>query len=438
MRVVDLIRHKRDGGVLEPAVIAQLVRDVTAGVVPDYQLAAWLMAVYFRGLNADETRALTQAMLHSGEVLDFAALGRPVADKHSTGGVGDKTSLVVAPLAAACGVLVPMISGRGLGHTGGTLDKLASIPGFRTDLDAAEFRRVLECAGCAISGQTATLAPADRRLYALRDVTATVEEISLITASILSKKLAEGLHALVLDVKTGDGAFMKRIEDARRLADVMVAVGTEMGVAVQAVLSDMEQPLGRTVGNALEVEECLEVLQDRGPADLRYLCIELTARLLVLARPAPRTPETLQAARAECAQALATGRAQRTFLSMAAAQGADPRSLQEPGALPQAGRSAVFTAATSGYVHAARAHQLGEAAMLLGAGRATLADVIDPAVGLRLHRKIGEAVTCGEPLCTAYFNRPENWVAVQELLSQAFVIGAEAPPQRPLLQDVIG
>ena len=436
MRVVDLIRHKRDGGVLAPAAIAELVAGITNGSVPDYQVAAWLMAVYFRGLNADETRALTQAMLHSGEVLDFSGLGRPVADKHSTGGVGDKTSLVVAPLAAACGVLVPMISGRGLGHTGGTLDKLAAIPGFRTDLEAAEFRRVLERAGCAISGQTATLAPADRRLYALRDVTATVEEIALITASILSKKLAEGLDALVLDVKTGDGAFMKDLASARRLAQSLVAVGTGMGIAVQAVLSDMEQPLGLTVGNALEVEEALEVLQDRGPADLRELCLELTARLLVLARRAP--PAALAAARAECEQRLATGDAHTAFLRMAGAQGALPRSLQEPGALPQAAHHAVFTASASGFLHTARAHQLGQAAMLLGAGRATLADTIDPAAGLRLHCKSGDAVHQGDALCTAYFNRPELWPPSQALLAQAFQITPQPPPPRRLVHEVLG
>ncbi len=431
-----LIRRKRDGGKLSEAEIAALVAGYTAGATPDYQLSAWLMAVYFRGLDAEETRALTRAMLHSGRVLKLPP-GLPVADKHSTGGVGDKTSLVIAPLAACCDVRVPMISGRGLGHTGGTLDKLESIPGMRVRLSLGEFEAVLERLGCAMIGQTEEIAPADRRLYALRDVTATVESLPLITASILSKKLAEGLDALMLDVKLGDGAFLQAPEQAQTLAATMIRIGEEMGVKVEALLTDMEQPLGRAVGNALEVEECLETLEGGGPAELRELSLELTARMVALARSAnagaAAGAEARTAARAECERALASGAARERFIAMVEAQGAQPGCLEKPRRLPPARLQAEIAAPRAGYVRAARARALGTAAMLLGAGRRQVDDAIDPAAGLRLRAQPGDWVEAGASLCTLYYNQADRLPPARALAASAFELGDEAPAPRPLV-----
>src|ERR1700693_3971173 len=291
MRVVDLIRRKRDSGELTPEEIQQLIAAYTRGDIPDYQMSAWLMAVVLRGMSRPEIAALTEAMLHSGRVLDFSDLAGRKVDKHSTGGVGDKTSLVIAPIVAAGGLMVPMISGRGLGHSGGTLDKLESIPGFNVNLSLTDFRRVLETCGCALIGQTAEIAPADKKIYALRDVTGTVESPALICASIMSKKLAEGIDALVLDVKTGSGAFMKRIEDAEYLAGLVVETGKRMGKKVVALITDMEQPLGRTAGNAMEIAECIEVLGGKGPGDLRELCLELSGWMFFLGAKTPSVAE---------------------------------------------------------------------------------------------------------------------------------------------------
>ena len=432
MRAEELIRRKRDGGKLSESEIGWLVAGYTAGQIPDYQLSAWLMAVYFRSLDGDETRALTRAMLHSGRVLRLAP-GAPVADKHSTGGVGDKTSLVIAPLAACCGVRVPMISGRGLGHTGGTLDKLESIPGFRVKLTLSEFERVLERLGCAMIGQTEEIAPADRRLYALRDVTATVESRPLITASILSKKLAEGLDALLLDVKLGDGAFLQSQIEARALAAGMIQIGEEMGVRVEALLTDMEQPLGEAVGNALEVEECLQVLRGSGPPDLRELCLELTARMVGLARGGGQ--EALEQARADCQRQLASGAALERFRAMAEAQGAEPGSLETPLRLTRARNESTLTAPSAGYINAARARALGTAAMLLGAGRRQVEDVIDAAAGLRVHARLGERVEAGAPLCTLYFNDGERLAEARALAASAFEVAPAPPAARPLVWE---
>ena len=328
MRVTDLIRRKRDGGELTPDEIASLISAYTRGEVPDYQMSAWLMAVLWRGMTRAEIAALTDAMLHSGQVLDFSDLPGRKVDKHSTGGVGDKTSLVLAPVAAAGGLRVPMISGRGLGHTGGTLDKLESIPGFSVDLSLADFRRVLGVCGCALIGQTAEIAPADKKLYALRDVTATVESPALICSSIMSKKLAEGIDALVLDVKVGSGAFMKREEDAVHLADLLVETGTRMGKRVVALITDMDQPLGRAVGNALEVIEALEVLDGRGPADLRDLCLELAAWMFLLGGSVASVAEGKSLA----AEQIACGRAKDKFREIIRLQGGDAARCRRSGA----------------------------------------------------------------------------------------------------------
>src|SRR5712671_1885605 len=331
-RVIDLIRKKRDGGSLSTAEIGYLVDGCTTGSIPDYQVAAWLMAVVVRGMTREETASLTHAMLHSGEVLDLSFLPAKKVDKHSTGGVGDKTSLVLAPLVAAGGLYVPMISGRGLGHTGGTLDKLESIPGFRVGLPVPEFHRVLKACGCSMIGQTESVAPADRKLYALRDVTGTVESPYLICASIMSKKLAEGTDALVLDVKTGSGAFMKKEEDAVFLAELMVETGELMGKQMVALITNMDQPLGRMVGNALEVVESIEVLNGGGPRDLRELCLELAAWMFFLGDASKSVAEGRQLAE----RTIASGKALEKFRQMVKLQGGDPATIDDPGKLPTA------------------------------------------------------------------------------------------------------
>src|SRR6202795_2892990 len=348
MRAVDIIRKKRDAAELSREEIDFLVQGATSGAIPDYQLAAWLMAVIWRGMSAAELAALTEAMLHSGEVIDFSGMPGAKVDKHSTGGVGDKTSLVLAPVVAAGGVKVPMISGRGLGHTGGTLDKLESIPGFNVNLSLRDFRRVLETCGCALIGQTPEIAPADKKLYALRDVTATVESPYLICASIMSKKMAEGIDALVLDVKTGNGAFMKKQADAEYLAQLMVETGTRMGKKVVALITDMEQPLGRKVGNALEVEECIEIMDGKGPNDLRELCLELSAWMFVLGNRS----KSVAAGRALAAEMIASGRARDTFREVIHLQGGDPRVIEDPSRLPHAKHTARVDARRTGYVTA--------------------------------------------------------------------------------------
>ncbi len=438
MRAIDIIRKKRDGRELSRDEIDFLIQGASRETIPDYQLAAWLMAVVWRGMTGAELAALTEAMLHSGEMLDLSTLGASMpgakVDKHSTGGVGDKTSLIVAPVAAVGGLRVPMISGRGLGHTGGTLDKLESIPGFDVNLSLAEFREVVEKCGCAMIGATPEIAPADKRLYALRDVTATVESPYLICASIMSKKLAEGIDALVLDVKTGDGAFMKRQGDAEYLAELMVATGERMGKKVAALITDMEQPLGRAIGNALEVQECVEILHGRGPEDLRALCVELAAWMFVLGGRAGAVEEGRKIA----GQTIASGAAREKFSEMIALQRGDARIVDEPERLPRASRLETVTAAQSGYVTAIRCEQIGVASMMLGGGREKKDDAIDPAAGIVLAKKVGDAVKAGEPLCTAYYNREARHAEAMELLRRCFEIGPEPPARKPLVRKVIG
>lgn len=448
MRAIDIIRKKRDGGELSREEIAFVVDGASRETIPDYQLAAWLMAVVWRGLSTGELAALTDAMLHSGEVLSFSSGrmrsaeepgrvsrdGGTIVDKHSTGGVGDKTSLVLAPLAAAGGLKVPMISGRGLGHTGGTLDKLESIPGFNVNLSLTEFRKVLDGCGCAIVGATPEIAPADKRLYALRDVTATVESPYLICASIMSKKLAEGIDALVLDVKTGNGAFMKRQDDAEYLAKLMVETGERMGKKTVALITDMDQPLGRAVGNALEVEECLDVLRGRGPQDLRELCVELAAWMFVVGGCAPEVDEGKKLAE----ELIASGAAREKFKEMIRLQGGDARVVDEPNRLPHARRQETVMAARSGYVTAIRCEQVGIASVMLGGGRETKDEVIDPAAGITLAKKVGDRVRAGEELFTAHHNHESRHAKAMEILRGCFEISAEPPQQKPLVRKIIG
>ena len=433
MRAVDVIQRKRDGVELSPEEIEFFVRGYAAGQVPDYQASAFAMAVFFRGMTAAETTALTEAMMRTGEVLDFSDLPGPKADKHSTGGVGDKTSLVIAPLAAACGVYVPMISGRGLGHTGGTLDKLESIPGFRVRLSLAELREVLRRSKVGLIGQTPEVAPADRKLYALRDVTATVESRPLIAASIMSKKMAEGIDALVLDVKTGDGAFMKSLEDSKALAETMVEIGRGMGKRVAALITDMEQPLGHAVGNALEVAECVETLKGRGPKDLESLSLELTAWMLHLGGVAPH----LDAARKRVRDALASGAGLGKFREVVELQGGDPRVADDSGVLPRARELLPLRADREGRVTGIACRAVGHAAMLLGAGRETVDSSIDPAVGLVLHKKVGDLVFHGEPILTLHVNDRTRLDEVTALLRDAIRLGPEAPARTPLIHHVL-
>jgi len=442
MRAVDIIRKKRDAAELTREEIEFLIDGATHGSIPDYQLAAFLMAVVWRGMATAELAALTGAMLHSGQILDLSGLRGSKVDKHSTGGVGDKTSLVIAPVVAAAGfdvplgrkrVFVPMISGRGLGHTGGTLDKLESIPGFDVNLAVDEFQQVLERCGCALIGQTPEIAPADKKLYALRDVTATVESPYLICASIMSKKMAEGIDALVLDVKTGDGAFMKKQEDAEHLARLMVDTGNRMGKKVVALITDMDQPLGRKIGNALEVDECLDVLHGGGPPDLRELCDELAAWMFVLGE---RT-ENLEEGRALAAEMIASGRARDTFREIVRAQRGDPGVVDDPGRLPRAKNVAKVKSARAGFVTSIRSEQVGIAGMLIGGGREKKEDAIDPAVGLVMERKIGEAVEAGATLCTVHYNSDARLADAMELLFDSFTIGDAAPAHAPLVRKII-
>ena len=434
MRAVDIIRKKRDAAELSRQEIEFLIEGATHDRIPDYQLAAWLMAVVWRGMTRAELAALTEAMLHSGVVLDFSDLPAPKVDKHSTGGVGDKTSLVIAPVVAAAGLYVPMISGRGLGHTGGTLDKLESIPGFNVNLSLKDFRRVLEACRCGLIGQTPEIAPADKRLYALRDVTSTVESPYLICASIMSKKMAEGIDALVLDVKTGDGAFMKKQADAEYLAELMVETGTRMGKKVVALITDMEQPLGRKVGNALEVEECIEVMNGHGPEDLRELCLELSAWMFVLGNRSKSVAEGRKLA----AEMIASGRARDTFREIVRLQGGDPKVVDDPARLPRARHHAQVHATRAGYVTGIHCEHVGVASMLLGGGREKKEDAVDPAVGLVLEKKIGDAVKAGEPLCTVHYNSDARLAESMALLEGSFQIGPGAPPAQPLVRKIIG
>lgn len=419
---VELIRRKRDGGELAAADIAALIAGYTQGDIPDYQMAAFLMAAFLRGMTTAETRALTEAMLHSGEVVDFSHLPQSKVDKHSTGGVGDKTSLALAPIVAAAGVAVPMISGRGLGHTGGTLDKLESIPGFRTDLSLNAFRRQVEQIGVALIGQTREIAPADKKLYALRDVTGTVESVPLITASIMSKKLAEGIDALVLDVKFGSGAFMKTQADAQALAASLTATGEAMGKRVQALLTDMNQPLGWAVGNALEVVEAQQLLRgERLTGRFADLTFELAAHMLWLGQAVPSVADGHTLAR----DSVTSGRALAKWQAIIEAQGGDPQVAENDCRLPQPAGEIVVRAPRSGVVTAMDTEAIGQAAVLLGAGRLTLDAVIDPAVGFRMEVELGTLVAAGDALVRVYYNTASHLAEIEHRLLAAITITSD-------------
>jgi len=419
MVIPQLIEHKRDGQALTSDQWATLVRDYAAGKVPDYQMAALLMAVYFRGLEPAELAALTDAMIASGDQLRFDGHPVPVADKHSTGGVGDKASLLLAPMVASCGVAVPMMSGRGLGHTGGTLDKLESIPGFRTNLSLQEARAQVDRLGCAMLGQTPEIAPADKRLYALRDVTATVESIPLIAASIMSKKLAEGLTGLVLDVKTGSGAFLTDPERAVELARTMIGLGEARGCPTVALLTAMDRPLGRACGNALEVEEAIEGLRGSGPADLMEVTYTLAGEMLVLVGAAPDMTE----ARRRLEASVTSGRALETFARIIEAQGGNPKVVDDPGVLPQAEAVEVYRADRSGVVSSVEPRRLGRAIIELGGGRNAVEDTVDPTVGFVITVKPGDPVRAGEPIASVFAQDEAGIARGMAALGEAVAIG---------------
>ncbi|QDU22774.1 thymidine phosphorylase [Urbifossiella limnaea] len=431
MRAVDIIRAKRDGGELTPAQIDSFVAGATRGHGwSDYQLSALLMAVFFRGMSPAEAAHLTSAMTNSGRRYDLSDLPGPKVDKHSTGGVGDKTSLILGPLAAACGVVVPMMSGRGLGHTGGTLDKLESIPGFRVNLREDEFRAALKAVGLGMIGQTADVAPADKKLYALRDVTGTVESVPLITASILSKKLAEGISGLVMDVKAGRGAFMKTHVDAKVLAESLVRVGTANGLKVRAVLTAMDAPLGRYVGNSLEVAESVETLKGNGPADLTELSVLLAARMVELAGIAD--------AEAKVRAALASGAGVDVFRRCIEQQGGDPRVTDDYSRLPTAPHTTQVRAPRRGYVVAMDAEKVGVATMVLGAGRRRAEDAVDHAVGVIVRAAVGEQVKAGDTVFEVHYRDAATLAAALPLLTESLALGDTPPAAQPLVLEEIG
>jgi pyrimidine-nucleoside phosphorylase len=434
MRTVDLITRKRDGGELNSEELDYLIKGYTSGEIPDYQLSAFLMATYFSGMEDREVSSLTEAMMASGSTIDLSSVPGIKVDKHSTGGVGDKTSLIVAPIAAAAGVVVPMMSGRALGHTGGTLDKLESIPGFRTDLSSEEFIAQLKEIGLAFIGQSEEVAPADKKLYALRDVTGTVESIPLIASSIMSKKMAEGVDALVLDVKVGTGAFMKKQVDARRLAQMMVGIGRRMDKRVQALITDMNQPLGYAVGNALEVMEVSQTLHNEGPDDLRRLSIELAARMIFLAKLAA----SLEEARTIADQKLSDGSAYRKFRDVVRAQGGNIQSIDKFELLPNATGMREITTSRGGFVSAIHAEDIGLASTLMGAGRSRKDEPIDPAVGVILEVKAGDKVDAGAVLGRLYYTREDGLEEAAEMVEDAFRISQTKPEDRELILEVVG
>jgi pyrimidine-nucleoside phosphorylase len=433
MLAVDLIRKKRDGGALDRAEIDFFIQGVTGGSVADYQASALLMAILLRGMSPDETAALTDAMVRSGVRMTYPEIDGVPVDKHSTGGVGDKTSLILAPLVAACGGYVPMMSGRGLGHTGGTLDKLESIPGLRTGLSLDQLRVALRTVGCAMIGQTSEIAPADKKLYALRDVTGTVESIPLICASIMSKKIAEGIGGLVLDVKTGAGAFMKTRDASLRLAAALVNIGSAAGVRTEALITAMDAPLGRMVGNSLEVIESIETLKGNGPQDLESLSVLLAARMLIAARIEYDDAGAEDRIRA----ALRSGAGHEKLRAIIEHQGGDPRVIDSYDRLPAAPDRHDVTASQSGYVAAIGAELVGRAAVALGAGRARLDDVIDPGVGIEVLAAVGTRVNDGQPVLRAHHRNGRGLDDARRLLEQAVEIAAQAPsPSRLVLERV--
>jgi pyrimidine-nucleoside phosphorylase len=432
MRMVDVIVRKRDGGTLSRENIDFVVAGLTSGTIPDYQVAALLMAMLLRGLSADETAWLTEAMTASGGRVDLSAIPRTKVGKHSTGGVGDKTSIVVAPLVAACGVVVPKSSGRALGHTGGTIDKLESIPGFRVSLTRDEFVAALAEIGCAFVGQTGEIAPADKKLYALRDVTGTIDSVPLIASSIMSKKVAEGTDALLLDVKVGRGAFMTSEAQARELAGAMVGIGARVGLRTEALLTAMDAPIGRAIGNALEIVECLETLHGRGPADLEELCLELAARMVVLA-----TGRARREANALVGDALRSGAALDVFRRVVERQGGDPRVIDDYARLPRAARLEPWVAERDGFVTGLDALRVGRASMALGAGRDRVDAAIDPGAGIVLHVKPGDRVTRGQVLADLHVGTSARADDAARWLRGAAEIGDEPPPAQPLVVAVV-
>ncbi len=438
MRPQDIIRKKRDGGELSADEIEFFIAGVTSGTIADYQSTALLMAIFLRGMTDGEQAALTAAMLHSGEILDFSDISKPKADKHSTGGVGDKTSLLIAPFAAAAGVCVPMISGRGLGHTGGTLDKLESIPGYRVDLSLKEFRAVLDRAGFAMNGQTAEIAPADKKLYALRDATATIEAIPLIVASIISKKGAAGLGAMVIDVKTGSGAFMRERNQARALAGALVKTGNSLGVRSQALITDMNQPLGRAVGNSVEVMECIELLRGEvheGARAVLDLSIELAARMLVLSG----LETAVESARLCIQRVHESGEALERFRKNIEAQGGDPRVCDDPaGILPLTDSGVKVESPRSGFVTKVDTEEIGHAIAEAGGGRVRMEDRIDPAVGFLGEVKIGGELRRGDRIGLVYCDDPNRGQRAAARIQAAYEIGDAPPAELPvLIKEVI-
>lgn len=424
-----LIERKRDGGRLEAGEWRALVNAYAAGHVPDYQMAAFLMACFLRGLDHAETSALMQSMLDSGNRLDLSHLPMARIDKHSTGGVGDKVSLILAPLVAACGVAVPMMSGRGLGHTGGTLDKLESIPGFRTDLTLAAAAAQVERLGCALIGQTSEIAPADRKMYALRDATATVESIPLIAASIMSKKLAEGLTGLVLDVKRGSGAFLPELDRDLELARTMIELGAAHGCPTVALVTAMDRPLGRACGNALEVEESIAALRGEGPADLMEVTYALSAEMLLLAG----VDATLADARRRLEEAIASGRAAEKFREIIEAQGGNPGVVDDPAVLPQSAQCEIYVAPRRGFIGRVEPRAIGRGIIALGGGRTTMEDTVDPSVGFVITAKPGDWVEAGEPLATIFAHDRAGIDAGRQALGAAITIVDEAEPPLPLV-----
>ena len=438
MRPQDVIRKKRDGISLSREEIDFFVAGVTSGRIADYQVSALLMAIYLNGMDQAEQQALTEAMLNSGNILDFSDIPKPKADKHSTGGVGDKTSIIIAPLVAACGVCVPMISGRGLGHTGGTLDKLESIPGYRVALSATEFKQVLDRVGYAMAGQTAELAPADKKMYALRDATATVEAIPLIVASIISKKGAAGLDAMIIDVKVGNGAFMREEARAKELAHALVSTGNSCGIKTRALLTDMNQPLGGAVGNSLEVQECIKILRGEANEAARPvldLSLELCAHMLLLAN----VEQTIEAARARLEEVLHSGKALECLQSNIAAQGGDPRVCDAPGSfLPLVSETVKVESPRSGFITRVDTTEIGHAVAAIGGGRVRIEDTVDPTVGFTSELKLGYEVRAGDAIGIVYCADRAAAAKAARRIQAAYEIG-DAPANKPpkLVKEII-
>lgn len=433
MRMYDIIMKKRNGGKLTSEEIEFFVGGYTNGEIPDYQVSALMMAVYFQGMDQEETLALTMAMAHSGDMLDLSPISGVKVDKHSTGGVGDKTSLALAPMAAACGVRIAKMSGRGLGHTGGTIDKLESFAGFSTGISREHFIRQVNDIGISIMGQTADLAPADKKLYALRDVTATVDNMSLIASSIMSKKLAAGADAIVLDVKTGSGAFMKTLEDSLALAREMVRIGNGAGRRTIAVVSDMDQPLGRAVGNALEVREAIDTLKGQGPEDFVELCMTLGSRMLIAGGKAQDEGQ----ARDMLQEVISSGAALDKLAAFVRAQGGDPAAVYDPKLLPQASHVEPILAGTEGYIREIRCDEIGVCSLLLGGGRETKDSEIDLSVGLVLTAKVGDYVKCGQPLAYMHYNDPARAAAARERFYRAYTMDSEPIQAPPLIHRIL-